>query len=122
MCVCVCVSVCFSVSYSTHVRLQCFTLILRFASLVLICWFLMFFCWSLGHFDYTFPCFFVCFSKLISFLTFACVCGDELEGLSNTLLNGTCLFQQERREKRLVTHAGEMKTNFADFFLFCGRL
>lgn len=75
----------------------------------------VFFCWSLGHFDYTFPCFFVCFSKLISFLTFACVCGDELEGLSNTLLNGTCLFQQERREKRLVTHAGEMKTNFADF-------
>lgn len=63
--------------------------------------------------------FFVCFSKLISLLTFACVCGDELEGLSNTLLNGTsvcvCLLQQERREKRLVTHAGEMKTNFADF-------
>lgn len=120
-----CVSVCFSVSYSGHVRLQCFTLILRFASLALICLFLMF-CWSLGHFDYTFPCFFfVCFSKLISLLTFACVCGDELEGLSNTLLNGTsvcvCLLQQERREKRLVTHAGEMKTNFADF-LFCGRL
>lgn len=97
-----CVSVCFSVSYSGHVRLQCFTLILRFASLALICLFLIF-CWSLGHFDYTFPCFFfVCFSKLISLLTFACVCGDELEGLSNTLLNGTsvCVFASTGKARK----------------------
>lgn len=55
--------------------------------------------------------FFVCFSKLISLLTFACVCGDELEGLSNTLLNGTsvcvCVCFNRKGAKRDSWHTRE---------------